>query len=218
MATFFALTFFACVVLTAFFFTTGLFAVEALAPGLPAGAWAERAVLGEPPVREVLTSVEVDAPPERVWPHVIGFSDLPPPSDWVRLSGIAYPQRARIAGSGVGAVRHCEFSTGAFVEPVTAWEPPTRLAFDVTAQPPPMQEWSPYADVHPAHLDRALRSRRGEFRLIALPGGRTRLEGRTWYSIDMGPSAYWAWWSDLLIHRIHQRVLAHVRGLAEAGT
>ena len=33
--------------------------------------------------------------------------------------------------------------------------------------------------------------RRGEFRLIPLPGGRTRLEGRTWYTLDMAPALVW---------------------------
>ena len=61
-----------------------------------------------------------------------------------------------------------------------------------------------------------LRSRRGEFRLVALPSGRTRLEGRTWYQLSMEPQPYWAWFSDLLIHAIHQRVLAHIGGEVSA--
>jgi hypothetical protein len=32
----------------------------------------------------------------------------------------------------------------------------------------------------------------------------------------MWPQAYWRWWSDFLIHRIHARVLEHVRDLSEA--
>jgi uncharacterized membrane protein YhaH (DUF805 family) len=167
------------------------------------------------PLREVLSSIEIDATPERVWPNVVGFSELPAPPEWFFRLGIAYPQRARIEGAGVGAVRRCEFSTGAFVEPITAWEEPARLAFAVTAQPPPMHEWSPYRHVHPPHLDGTMRSRRGEFRLIALPGGRTRLEGRTWYELALWPQVYWAPWSDLLVHRIHERVLRHIRDLSQ---
>jgi len=40
-----------------------------------------------------------------------------------------------------------------FVEPITRWEPPARLSFDVRSQPLPMQEWSFYRRVHPPHLD-----------------------------------------------------------------
>jgi uncharacterized membrane protein YhaH (DUF805 family) len=181
---------------------------------LPFLAGAESREVGVP-LREVISVIEIDAPPERVWQNVIGFSELPPPSEWLFRTGIAYPMRARIAGQGVGAVRHCEFSTGAFVEPITRWDPPRTLSFDVTAQPPPMQEWSPYKDLHPPHLDGYIRSKRGEFRLHALPGGRTRLEGSTWYELEMAPGPYWALWSDALIHDIHLRVLAHVKRLSE---
>jgi hypothetical protein len=181
---------------------------------LPALAGIEHATTA-PTVYEVRTAVEVDAPADVVWQHVIAFPDLPPATEWYWRSGIAVPQRARIEGEGVGAVRHCEFSTGAFVEPITAWEPGRRLAFDVTSQPPPMEEWSPYRHLHPPHLDASLRSVRGEFRMVPLEGGRTRLEGSTWYTLALAPEPYFRLWSDTLIHRIHVRVLEHVRDLAE---
>ena len=44
----------------------------------------------------VVSRVIVDAPPERVWPHVIAFSPLPPPADPLFLAGVAYPERAHI--------------------------------------------------------------------------------------------------------------------------
>lgn len=168
----------------------------------------------ENPVREVRTHVIVDAPPERVWPAVIAFPDLPPPRDVVRMSGLAYPVRARIVGEGVGAVRHCEFSTGPFVEPITRWEPPHRLSFDVTSQPMPMQETSPHGVIHPPHLDTMMRSRRGEFRLIPLPGGRTRLEGSTFYTLAAEPAWYWRPMADAIVHDIHRQVLEHVGRVA----
>jgi hypothetical protein len=193
---------------------TGAGSVLLLAVALPLALGAES--LHRPtPLYEVRTSVEIDAPPEAVWPHVIGFSELPEPSEWFFRLGISYPKRATIEGSGVGAVRRCEFSTGAFVEPITAWDRPYRLAFDVQSQPPPMHELSPYRHVHPPHLDGYLRSKRGEFRLVALPGGRTRLEGSTWYELELYPQDYWTLWSDGCIHLIHGRVLKHIKSLAE---
>ena len=68
----------------------------------------------------------------------------------------------------------------------------------------------------PPHLDHALVSHRGEFRLTGMPGGRTLLEGTTWYRNHMWPSAYWRLWSDAIIHRIHRTVLEHIRRSAEA--
>ncbi len=163
----------------------------------------------------VVSMVEVDAPPEVVWENVVHFPDLPPDTDWFFRLGVASPQRARIEGQGVGATRYCEFTTGAFVEPITVWDPPQRLAFNVTDQPAPMFELSPYDDLHPPHLDGFMRSNRGEFKLIALDGGRTRLEGRTWYEVEMFPQWYWTLWSDSIIHRIHLRVLRHVQRISE---
>lgn len=60
----------------------------------------------------------IAAPPEQVWPHVLDFPELPPPHQLVLLAGIAYPEGAHLEGRGVGAIRRCEFSTGAFVEPI----------------------------------------------------------------------------------------------------
>jgi hypothetical protein len=163
----------------------------------------------------VTTSVEIAAPPESVWDHVVTFSQLPPPHELVFLSGISYPVRARIEGRGVGAIRRCEFSTGPFVEPITVWDEPRRLAFDVLSQPEPMRELSPYRDLHPPHLDGFFRSRRGQFLLTRLPGGGTRLEGTTWYEQRLWPASYWQIWSDWLVHTIHRRVLLHIKSEAE---
>lgn len=171
-----------------------------------------------PALHEVTTSIEIDAPPERVWSNVIGFAELPPPSQFYFRLGIAYPIRATIHGEGVGAVRHCEFSTGPFVEPITVWEPGRRLSFDVTAQPPSMTELSPYKDVKAAHLEGYMVSRRGEFRLVPLPGGRTRLEGSTWYTLSIFPESYWTVWGEALLHSIHGRVLAHIKHETERST
>jgi hypothetical protein len=158
--------------------------------------------------------VVIDAPPAKVWPHVVAFPPLPEPDDWFFQTGVAYPQRAEIRGTGVGAVRHCIFSTGTFVEPIEVWNPPSLLRFCVTEQPEPMREWSPY-HIHPAHLDQCLCSQRGQFLLEELPDGRTRLVGTTWYTNRMWPAAYWNLWSDYIIHRIHGRVLTHIQTLAE---
>jgi uncharacterized membrane protein YhaH (DUF805 family) len=170
------------------------------------------------PLREVRSSIVITASPDVVWRSVIAFPPLPEPSELAFRAGISYPMRAEIRGEGVGAVRYCVFSTGAFVEPITHWEPGHRLSFDVSAQPRPLHEWSPYADIAPPHLDGYFRSRRGEFRLTPLAGGRTLLEGSTWYEMRLEPAPYWVLFGDALIGRIHHRVLEHIRLNAERKT
>jgi len=184
-----------------------------LSPGVMTTEWL---FPREAPLLQVVSSIEVNAPPQRVWKHVVSFAELPPPQEAIFHVGVAYPIRAHIEGSGAGAIRYCEFSTGPFVEPIKIWDEPRLLQFSVTVNPRPMQEWSPYRNVEPMHLDGYLVSRQGQFRLVALPGGRTMLEGSTWYQHHLWPASYWQLWTDAIIHRIHLRVLRHVKALSEA--
>jgi uncharacterized membrane protein YhaH (DUF805 family) len=164
----------------------------------------------------VRTAIEVNASPEKVWNQVVAFAEIPPPTELLFRAGIAYPIRAEISGHGVGAVRHCIFSTGPFAEPIEVWDEPRLLKFGVTANPAPLNELSPYGNIQPTHLHGYFVSKQGQFLLTALPGGRTRLEGTTWYQHTMWPAAYWHLWSDYIIHRIHLRVLEHIRVAAES--
>ena len=190
-------------------------ACAALLIALPAAMLMEHSARLTPPLRAVETSIEVNAAPAEVWSHLVAFNELPAPTERIFKTGIAYPLRAEITGRGVGAVRHCVFTTGAFVEPIEVWDEPHLLRFGVTAQPAVMDELSPYPHLHPPHLDNYLRSRRGQFLLEALPNGHTRLTGTTWYENSFWPGTYWNVWSDYIIHRIHGRVLAHIKREAE---
>lgn len=183
---------------------------------LPLLLLGEHAVNIQPPVRPVVTSVLINAPVHTVWRNVIAFSPLPPPQELLFRSGIAFPIGATISGSGVGAIRRCRFSTGDFVEPITTWDTDHLLAFRVTSQPPAMQEIG-FGANHAPHVDLDyMRSQHGQFRLIALDSTHTLLEGTTWYQDYFWPQAYWRGWSDFIVHRIHTRVLEHVKGQAES--
>jgi hypothetical protein len=192
-----------------------LHAFSVILIALPALMFVERTTQFEPPLREVRTRVEIKAAPEEVWQQLIAFAELPAPQEWLFQTGIAYPIRAEINGHGVGAVRYCVFSTGAFVEPIEVWDEPQLLKFGVIAQPPVMEELSPYAHLRPPHLNHYLESRKGQFLLTRMPNGNTLLEGTTWYQNSFWPGAYWNLWSDYIIHRIHGRVLNHIKALAE---
>jgi hypothetical protein len=169
-----------------------------------------------PPIYEVHSTITITASPEQVWPHVVSFSTMPAPTEWFFQTGLAFPTQARIEGTGVGATRYCDFSTGPVVEPIEIWDAPRLLQFRVTENPAPMRELSLYNEVLPRHLHGYLVSKRGQFRLTRLPGNRTLLEGTSWYQHGLWPAEYWRWWSDAIIRRIHMRVLNHIRALAEA--
>ncbi len=172
--------------------------------------------IGEtPPLYKVTTSLVIKSDAETVWTHVVTFSQLPPPTEAIFKTGIAYPIRAEMHGRGPGAVRHCIFSTGPFVEPITTWDQPRLLQFDVSEQPRAMEELSLYNDLRPPHLENYFIARKGQFELKPLPDGTTLLEGTTWYQNRFWPAPYWHLWSDAIIDKIHNRVLLHIKSLAE---
>ena len=173
-----------------------------------------------PPVPrfQVRTSIDIAAPPEKVWVRLIQFPALPSPTEWpFRYAGVAYPIEARLAGEGLTADRECRFSTGSFKEPILAWEPGKHFAFRVSDEPLLMTETSPYGQIHVRHLDdHDFQPERADFVLIPLSNGGTRLEGTTTYINRMWPAAYWRLWTDAIVHSIHRRVFEHIKRLSES--
>ena len=174
----------------------------------------ENNIDSEDNLRSVTTTIEINSTQEKVWENVISFPQLKDPTEFVFKTGIAYPINATIIGQGVGAVRQCNFSTGSFVEPITIWDKPNLLKFSVDTQPEPMKEVSFY-DIHPTHLHGYWISKEGQFKLTALPNGHTLLEGTTWYVNKIKPNSYWTVWSDYIVHKIHRRVLDHIKEQSE---
>src|SRR5580704_17442004 len=172
-------------------------------------------ITAPPPLFQVRTSIEIAAPPEQVWKYVVAFPKLAEPQEWYFLAGLGYPTETRIEGSGPGAARYCDFSTGSFVEQVEVWDEPRLLRFRVTESAAPMREWSPDGEIVTKHLHGYFISREGQFRLTRLANNRTLVEGTSWYQHGLMPAEYWRWWSDAIIHRIHMRVLTHIKALAE---
>jgi hypothetical protein len=160
---------------------------------------------------QVKTKVVVNSSIENVWENVVTFEKIDKPTDWIFKTGISYPTDAKIKGTGVGAIRYCNFTTGCFVEPITMWNEPNLLQFDVIEQPIPMNEFNPFWDIHPPHLDGYFNSYKGQFKLTKIGDNQTELEGTTWYKVDITPEIYWETWSDFIIHRIHKRVLNHIK-------
>jgi hypothetical protein len=177
---------------------------------LPVLILSEARIHPEPTLYKVQSSMTIAAAPAEVWKHVVSFPELPPPTELIFRAGIAYPIRAEIRGRGPGAVRHCVFSTGPFVEPIEVWDEPKLLRFSVSSNPAPMKELS-LSEIDPPHLHGFLNSELGQFELKALPDGGTELVGTTWYRHGLWPEFYWCLWSDQIIHTIHLRVLRHIK-------
>jgi hypothetical protein len=83
----------------------------------------------------------------------------------------------RLEGSGVGAIRHCNFTIGSFVEPVTVWDEPKLLKFNVVEQPEPMKVIS-FWNINAPYLHDYFVYNQGQFKLTA------------WYYHNIKPALY----------------------------
>jgi hypothetical protein len=170
----------------------------------------------EPRLLQVSTQIEIDAPPQTVWRLLVSFPALPPPVEWPFRVGIAFPIRSTLKGSGIGAQRECQFSSGQFVEPIQVWDENRQLQFSISGEPPVMEEFSPYGHIHTRHIDEQyFQAQDAEFLLTRLPNGHTLLTGSSRYRNRMWPVAYWRLWSDAIVHQIHLRVFRHIKHQAE---
>jgi uncharacterized protein (UPF0548 family) len=67
------------------------------------------------------------------------------------------------------------------------------------------------------HLSGTFESKRGRFLLEKTEQGTVILTGTTWYSQKLWPQFYWNRVADPIVHRIHRRVLRHIKSIAEQG-
>jgi hypothetical protein len=184
---------------------------------VPLGFATEPRLIEAPPRYTVHSAIDIGASPAAVWARLVEFDSISAPLDtWFFRAGVAYPISARLVGErGPGAMRICEFSTGLFTETVRVWEPRQRLMFTIEDGPPVLREWTPYRNVHPPHLDGYFVPESGDFRLVPLANGGTRLEGTSVYRNHMWPSGYWRIWSDAIVKSVHRRVFENIKQLAE---
>lgn len=159
------------------------------------------------PARQAFTDeVRIQAPPDKVWPHVVSFAPIPAPADfWVFRLGLPYPVETPPGADAVGKERLCVFSGGVvFKERVTAFEPGRRLAFDIVEQPDDPELLG--------HFE----SHSGEFLLRDGGDGTTTLVGKSTYTLHVRPHWYFDWWTRHLGRAVHLRVMENARRLAEA--
>lgn len=161
----------------------------------------------------VKTAIVVNAPMETVWENTVSFDTIPDSRGF--KPGITYPISATMVGSGVGATRYVNFTTGTFVQHITSWQKPNFLAFSIESNPAAINEWNPYSEMHPPHLNGYFKTYKGQFRLQKTGNNVTLLEGTIWYKVDFYPQFYWQLWANAMIHRVHNKVLEHIKSESE---
>lgn len=153
----------------------------------------------------VTDEILIQATPDKVWPHVLAFPEIPDhPDYWIFRLGLPYPTQTTNGGNFVGADRQCKFSDGIVIrERVAEFVPREKLTFDIVEQP-----------THPEAYGH-ITLHRGQFVLRDNGNGTTTLIGSSWYTLHVHPSWYFDLWMRDMTRAVHLRVMNHVRRLAE---
>jgi len=181
------------------------------------GGGVERGVPEPSSLRVVESSIDIKAPPARVWQTIvqvpaIGADELPD-ALYLRM-GLPRPISATIDGYGVGAMRRATFTGNlVFHETVTDWAEPRLLSFRIAAQTD---------SIPPTTLDRHVTIGgqyfdvlQGTYVLEPLAGGtRLRLTSKlrvsTHFNVYSGP------WADTIMKSIQETILAVEKKRAES--
>ena len=153
----------------------------------------------------VTDRILIQAPPVKVWPHVLAFPEIPDTPDyWIFRLGLPYPTTTTNGGNFVGADRQCIFSNGVVIkERVAEFVPNEKLTFDVAEQPTDPEAYG-HITLH-----------RGQFVLQDNHDGTTTLIGSSWYTLHVRPRWYFDLWTRDMTRAVHLRVMNHIRRLAE---
>jgi polyketide cyclase/dehydrase/lipid transport protein len=153
----------------------------------------------------VTDRILIQAPPAKVWPHVLTFPEIPDTPDyWIFRVGLPYPTTTTNGGNFVGADRQCIFSNGVVIkERVAEFVPNEKLTFDVAEQPIDPEAYG-HITLH-----------RGQFILQDNHDGTTTLIGSSWYTLHVRPRWYFDLWTRDMTRAVHRRVMHHIRRLAE---
>ena len=156
--------------------------------------------------RAVVTDeILIQATPDKVWPHVLAFSEIPDrPDYWIFRLGLPYPTQTTNGGNFVGADRQCMFSDRIVIkERVAEFVPREKLTFDIVEQPSHPEAYG-HITLH-----------RGQFVLRDNGNGSTTLFGSSWYTLHVHPLWYFDLWTRDMTRAVHLRVMNHIRRLAE---
>lgn len=155
----------------------------------------------------VTDTLLVQAPPKKVWKHVVEVSEVPPSQFWLFQLGMPRPVRTVAPQARVGSQRLCVFERNMVLEErIVALEPERELTFDIVKQPD-----------HPELLGHVTLTR-GQIKLQDNGDGTTTLIGTSWYRLHVFPAWYYQLWCDHLCREIHWSVMGQMKTLAERRT
>jgi hypothetical protein len=106
-----------------------------------AGHRVELSTLVHPRTEVVTSSVQIEAPVDRVWADLQSFDTVIAKKPFLMHIGLPVPMRCVEKGTGVGAKRTCYFDRGSIEETITQWSPPTLMGLSIDRTNMPGRHW-----------------------------------------------------------------------------
>ena len=140
----------------------------------------------------VVTRVEMDAGPEKVWQGILFYEEVPGRAPWLLRTFMPCPVRTEGGKGEVGATVLCTYHLGDLVKRITAVEPPRLIAFEVVEQC--------------LGIEGCVRTEGGSYEIQPRGDGSTILL-RTRYRAFLHPRWLWRPWERVVTNQLHHHVL-----------
>ncbi|GGK76210.1 hypothetical protein ACD591_06135 [Rufibacter glacialis] len=177
----------------------------------------ERHITPEDSFHTVTTSLEIQAPPPRVWEHVKNVKDIRPQeiqSHFIHLINVPKPVTGHLDREGENATRFISWDKGIqFKFDIQEWTEGQGFTYQVT-----LDEHS----IPPNTLDEHVMVGgqffdvvKGSYHITPLPSGAALLSLTSTYRVTTTFNAYCALWADFLMDDLHQMILEVIKGRSE---
>ncbi len=163
------------------------------------------------------TSIEIDAPAEKIWNNVtrVGEISLDEDNGYLsRILGFPRPVRAELDFEGVGAYREAVFTKGlVFHETVTEYKDNEKMVFTIKAYSDEIL--STTLDEHVVIGGDYFDVLEGTYELEELTDGRCRLHLYSYFKMNTTFNFYAGWWGTLIMKDIQNNILQVQKGRSE---
>ncbi len=172
-----------------------------------------------PGTYEAYTSIDIQAPAERIWENVTRVSEIPPEQDkgWLtRFLGFPRPVKAELDFEGVGAYREAIFTNGlVFHETVTEYRHQEKMVFNIKAYPHEIP--SATLDEHVVIGGEFFDVLNGTYELERLRENSYRLHLYSRFVLKTNFNFYASWWAKWIMKDIQNNILQIEKTRAEKG-
>jgi hypothetical protein len=162
-----------------------------------------------PGTYKAYTSIDIDAPAEKIWSNVTRVGEIPVEQDkgyLTRMLGFPRPVKAELNYEGVGAYREAIFTKGlVFHETVTEYRHNEKMVFTIKAYPHEIP--STTLDEHVVIGGDYFDVLSGTYELEKLPNGLHRLHLYSYFKMNTTFNFYAGWWGKWIMKDIQNNIL-----------